>query len=101
MLLKEVMFDDRSPYWTNNRDYNWFFLSSTEQFINQYIQYQGSVSLEKICELLGVGCDSEDKEKYMKRIEYNPYGYIEFETFHQPNNAYLIHILYSEYTLSP
>jgi hypothetical protein len=93
MLLKTIVFDEKSSFWSDNRDYNLLFIRTQEMYINDIIRYRGYIYLNQICEILGVEWNTEEENLCVIKDSDSRVTFIESETFYQPNNSLLVNIL--------
>ena len=92
MFLKSVSFDSKSPYWMDDQAYIYKFLRMAERYVNETIRHRGYMYLNQICEQLGVGWNPEDGNACIKNDNVDRIEFVQFETFSQPDNSFLIHI---------
>lgn len=92
MLLKTIMFDSENPNWIDDREYNYMFLRTHEEFINDTVRYRGYMYLNQICETLGIKWNPDDENPCVKNDGVDRLTFIRFEIFGEANSSFLVHI---------
>ena len=47
-------FDDGCPAWSNNRDYNTYYLMHMQNYFNDLLRAKGYLLVNDVCEMLGI-----------------------------------------------
>jgi hypothetical protein len=78
-----VVFDERSPYWSNDHCLNMAFLRQIEKQFRAQLLSKGSVLAMEVLDAIGVKYPDEPIEKIGWRLNNNDYLYshLEFEVF--------------------
>lgn len=82
-----AIFDDRSPLWSNDSDFNMYVLRNQERYANDMLKARGHVFLNEVYDMLGLPRTSMGA---ISGWVFDDIHTIEFETFPTNDNGYLI-----------
>lgn len=50
----EIVFDEKSPNWSRNMDYNLYFLRTVQNHLNHQLEAQGHIFMNEVLDALGL-----------------------------------------------
>ena len=92
MLLARVMFDKECINWMNTMQYNYNFLRTQENYINDIIKYRGYIYLNQIYEILGINWHPDYENPCVRNDGAYRLWFVQFDVFEQSSNSLLVNI---------